>query len=136
MNALECFRVELPSWRPAVEAWLDALPAAVRTSPPLAAVAYLFDAPILVALGSRELADVEQSWIDWAALEERARSSGDVALAAVRAGQGLAAGDPGPALGLMLVFPAVDDFRWVHAAGVVFEIVSDLMRRHSLAVTG
>ncbi|MGH9011311.1 MAG: hypothetical protein ACRDYF_15920 [Acidimicrobiia bacterium] len=136
MNALDCFRAELPRWRPAVEAWLDAFPASVRTSPPLAALAYLFDAPVLVALGSRELSDLEQGWIDWTALEERARRSGDVALATMRAGQALAAGDPGPALGLMLVFPAIDAFRWVHAAGTVFEIVSERMRRHALSVSG
>jgi hypothetical protein len=134
MNALARFQASLPEWRPAVEAWLDDLPAGVRTNPDRAALAYLFAAPPMEAIGSGTLADVSSGWIDWVALDERASASGDVERAVLAAARALDGGDPGPALGLMLLFPNVEAFYWVHAAGTVFEIVSQRLQHASFAL--
>jgi hypothetical protein len=134
MSALASFQAALPTWRPAVEAWLDSLPAPVRSDPPRAALAYLFASPPLQALGADLHADVEAGWVDWDGLEHRATQAGDVERALIHATRCLAAGDPGPALGLMLIFPSIDAFHWAHAAATVHSIVSDRQYRHAFAV--
>ena len=133
MSALEEFRAALPGWRTAVEEWLDRQPAWFRNDPAWAGSAYLLNAPPLVALGSMSLKSVEEGRIRWDALVERAAGTGDVETALVRAALELASGDPGPALGLMFVFPHVPAFAWAHAAGVLFELVEERVRRHPLA---
>lgn len=134
MNTLEEFRSTLPVWRVAVEEWLDRQPAWFRNDPGWASSVYLLGAPPLVALGSMALKSVEESWIRWDEILARADATGDVEAALARAAYELAHGDPGPALGLMLVFPRLAVFRWAHAAGVLYQIVDARSRAHPLAV--
>lgn len=134
MTALREFRATLPAWREAVESWLEHQPAWFRNDPAWAASVYLLNAPPLVALGSLSLKSVEAGWIKWEELLRRAEMAGDVEAMLARAAYHLAAGDPGPALGSMLVFPQVDALKWAHAAGVLFELVEDRVHRHPLAV--
>jgi hypothetical protein len=133
MSTLTEFRATLPGWRPAVEEWLDRQPAWFRNDPAWASSVYLLNAPPLVALGSMSLKSVEEGWIQWEALFERAVHAGEVEAALARAAYELGRGDPGPALGLMLVFPHVPVFAWAHAAGVLHELVHERLRRHPLA---
>ena len=130
MNALDEFRSTLPAWRVAVEEWLDQQPAWFRNDPAWASSIYLLGAPPLVLLGSMTLKSVEQGWIHWEELLARADSAGDVEVTLARAAYRLAQGDPSPALGLMLLFPMVDVFRWAHAAGVLYLQVDDQLRYH------
>lgn len=134
MSAMAQFQAHLPTWRPAVEAWLDTLPVTVRTDPARAALTYLLAAPPLGALGADHLADLDTGRIDWPALEAHAAQAGDVERALLHAAHCLAYDDPGPALGLMLLFPHVEAFHWAHAAGTVHEIVVDRLRRHAFAL--
>lgn len=134
MSALARFQAAMPTWRPTVEAWLDTLPAAVRTDPSRAALAYLFASPAFRALDAELHSDLEDGWVDWPHLEQRVTQADHVERALLHAARGLAAGDPGPALGLMLVFPEVDAFYWAHAAGTVHEIVSQCLRQHAFAM--
>ena len=133
MNALDEFRSTLPAWRVAVEEWLDQQPAWFRNDPAWASSVYLLGAPSLVALGSMTLKSLEEGRIHWEELLARADSAGDVEVALARAAYRLAQGDPGPALGLMLFFPAVEVFRWGHAAGVLYLCVDGWLRRHPFA---
>ncbi len=133
MTALAEFRAALPGWRTAVDAWLDRQPAWFRNHPGWASSVYLMNAPPLVAVGSMALKSVEEGWIRWDCLLARAERAGDVETALARAARELAAGDPGPALGLMLVFPHVEAFAWAHAAGVLYELIEERLRRHPLA---
>lgn len=133
MTALAEFQASLPGWRLAVEDWLDRQPAWFRNHPAWASSVYLLNAPPLVALGSKSLKSVEEGWIRWDALVERAARAGDVETALARAAHELASGDPGPALGLMLVFPNVPAFAWAHAGGVLYQLVEERRRRHPLA---
>jgi phage tail protein X len=133
VSALAQFRSELPVWRPIIEAWLDELPATVRNDPCRAAVAYLLASPPIAALGSEALCNLDYSWVDWAALDHRAQASGEAEVVLVAAARNLADDDPGLALGLMLVFPHVDAFRWGHAAGTVHAIVQERVSQHPLA---
>ena len=128
MNALDEFRSTLPAWRVAVERWLDDQPAWFRNDPAWASSVYLLGAPSLVALGSMALKSLEEGWINWQELLVRADAAGDVEAALACAAYRLAQGDPGPALGLMLLFPAVDVFRWAHSAGALYLLVDH--RRH------
>lgn len=132
MTALKEFRAGLPAWRAAVEDWLDRQPAWFRNNPAWAASVYLLGAPGLVALGSMSLKSVEEGWINWEEIATRADRAGAVEAALARAAYELASGDPGPALGLMLVFPQVDAFRWAHAAGVLYQLIEDRLHRHPL----
>jgi hypothetical protein len=132
MNPLDEFRSTLPVWRVAVEEWLDRQPAWFRNDPVWAGSVYLLGAPSLVALGSMTLKSLEQGWINWDELLARADRAGDVEVALARAAYRLAQGDPGPALGLMLLFPSVEDFRWAHAAGVLFMLVADRRYYHPM----
>lgn len=134
MSSLETFRAGLPAWRPTVEAWLDALPAPVRTDPTRAALAYLFAAPPLRAIGAEQFVDLQTGSIDWRTLEHRAAHAGDVERALLHAARCLAADDPGPALGLMLVFPAIDAFAWSHAAATVHALVTERLQRHAFSL--
>lgn len=129
MNALARFQAAMPAWRPTIEAWLDTLPVTVRTDPARASLAYLFASPPLQALGAEFHSDIDDGWVDWITLERRAIEAGNVERALLRAAQCLAAADPGPALGLMLLFPDVEAFYWAHAGGAVFEIVSSRLNR-------
>jgi len=133
MTALAEFRAAFPAWRTAVEEWLDRQPAWFRNDPAWASSVYLLNAPPLVALGSMSLKSVEEGCIRWDSLVERAARAGEVETALARAAHELASGDPGPALGLMLVFPGVPVFAWAHAAGVLYELVEERLRRHPLA---
>ena len=133
MSTLAEFRATLPGWRPAVEEWLDRQPAWFRNDPAWASSVYLLNAPPLVAIGSLSLKSVEEGWIRWDVLFERAARAGDVETVLARAAHELASGDPGPALGLMLVFPHVPAFVWAHAGGVLYELVHERLRRHPLA---
>lgn len=135
MNALARFQAAMPTWRPAIEAWLDTLPAAVRTDPARASLAYLFASPPLEAVGAELHSDIDDGWVDWPTLERLATEAGDVEWTLLRAAQCLAAGDPGPALGLMLLFPDVEAFYWAHAGGAVFEIVSSRLNRSMFVAT-
>lgn len=128
MNALAAFRSTLPAWRVAVDEWLDGQPAWFRNEPEWASAVYLLGAPPLVALGSMSLKSLEQGWIAWDEILARARAAGDVEAALAAAAYHLAQGDPGPALGLMLVFPGIEVFRWAHAAGTLYHLVE--CRRH------
>ena len=128
MNALDEFRSTLPAWRIAVDEWLDRQPAWFRNEPAWASSIYLLGAPPLVALGSMTLKSLEEGWINWEELLYRADAAGDVEAALARAAYRLAQSDPGAALGLMLLFPAIAAFRWAHAAGVLYLLVDD--RRH------
>lgn len=132
MTALKEFRAGLPAWRVAVEDWLDRQPAWFRNDPAWAGSVYLLNSPALVALGSMSLKSVEEGWINWEELLRRTELAGDIEAMLGRAAYHLAAGDPGPALGSMLVFPHVEAFQWAHAAGVLFEFVEDRVRRHPL----
>ena len=132
MNALAEFRASLPGWRPSIEEWLDRQPAWFRNDPAWASSVYLLNAPPLVALGSMSLKSVEEGWIRWDSLIMRASFAGDVETALARAALELASSDPGPALGLMLVFPNMPAFAWAHAAGVLYELVGERLRRHPL----
>lgn len=117
MNALARFQAAMPNWRPSVEAWLDTLPAAVRTDPARASLAYLFASPPLHAFSPEVSRDLEDGRVDWPTLEQRAGQEGHVERALLHAGRGLADGDPGPALGLMLLFPDVEAFYWFSRPG-------------------
>ena len=130
MNALDDFRLTLPAWRHAVEEWLDEQPAWFRNDPTWASSVYLLGAPPLVALGSMTLKSLEEGWIHWDELLRRADGAGDIEVALARAAYGLAQGDAGPALGLMLLFPAIESFRWAHAAGVLYLLVDGWRHRH------
>lgn len=130
MNALDEFRSTLPAWRTAVEKWLERQPAWFRNDPAWAGSVYLLGAPPLVALGSMTLKSLEEGWINWEKLLGRADAAGDVEAALARAAYGLAQGDPCPALGLMLLFPAIEVFRWAHAAGVLYLLLDDQRHRH------
>jgi hypothetical protein len=132
MNALDEFRSTLPAWRMAVEEWLDRQPAWFRNDPAWAGSVYLLGAPPLVALGSMTLKSLEEGWINWEQLLGRADAAGDVEAALARAAYGLAQGDPGAALGLMLLFPAIEVFRWAHAAGTLYLLVNDRRHLHPL----
>ncbi|MGI8808584.1 MAG: hypothetical protein ACR2KK_12200 [Acidimicrobiales bacterium] len=132
-GALEAFRSTLPSWWVEVEEWLDRQPSWFRNHPAWASSVYLLNAPPLVAMGSLALKSVEEGWIRWEAILARAEAAGEVEAALARAAYELAGGDPGPALGLMLVFPQVPDFAWAHAAGVLHELIEQRLRRHPLA---
>lgn len=72
MSALAEFRATLPGWRPAVEDWLDGQLAWFRNDPAWASSVYLLNAPPLVGLGSMSVKNVEEGWIRWDALIERA----------------------------------------------------------------
>lgn len=133
MTALAEFRAGLPGWRTAIDAWLDRQPAWFRNHPGWASSVYLLNAPPLVAVGSMSLKSVEEGWISWDCLLARAKRAGNVETALAQAARELAAGDPGPALGLMLVFPHVGAFAWAHAAGVLYELIEERLRRHPLA---
>lgn len=132
MTALEEFRSDLPAWRVTVEEWLGRQPIWFRNDAAWAASVYLLAAPPLVALGSMSLKSVEGGWINWDEIVIRADRAGAVEAALARAAYQLAGGDPGPALGLMLVFPQVQPFRWAHAAGVLYEMIEDRVHRHPL----
>ncbi len=134
MNALARFQAAMPSWRPTVEAWLDTLPATVRTDPARAGLAYLFASPPLHALSAELSNELDDGLVDWPTLEQRATQAGHVERALLHSAHGLAAGDPGPALGLMLLFPDVEAFYWAHAAGTVHEIVCQRLRQHAFVV--
>jgi len=134
MNTLEEFRSTLPVWRVAVEEWLDRQPAWFRNDAGWASSVYLLGAPPLLALGSMALKSVEEGWIRWDEILTRADAAGDVEAALARAAFELAKGDPGPALGLMLVFPGLTVFRWAHAAGVLYQMVDARSHFHPLAV--
>lgn len=134
MNTLEEFRSTLPVWRVAVEEWLDRQPAWFRNDPGWASSVYLLGSPPLVALGSMALKSLEEGWIRWDEILTRAGATGDVEAALARAAYELAKGDPGPALGLILVFPRLTVFRWAHAAGVLYQIVDARSHSHPLAV--
>lgn len=123
MNALEDFRSTLPAWRVAVGEWLDQQPAWFRNDPAWTSSVYLLGAPPLVALGSMTLKSLEEGWIHWDELLHRAGDAGDIEVALARAAYRLAQGDAGPALGLMLLFPTIEVFRWAHAAGVLYLLV-------------
>jgi hypothetical protein len=114
MNALDEFRSTLPAWRVAAEEWLDRQPAWFRNNPAWASSVYLLGAPTLVALGSMALKSLEQGWINWDELLARADRAGDVEVTLARAAYRLAQDDPGPALGLMLLFMLVADRRLSH----------------------
>lgn len=124
MNALARFQAAMPTWCPTVEAWLDTLPAAVRTDPARASLTYLFASPPLQALGAEFHSDIDDGWVDWPTLERRATEAGDVERALLRAAHCLAAGDPGPALGLMLLFPDVEAFYWFSRPGLAVSPMS------------
>ncbi len=130
MNALAEFRSTLPAWRVAVEEWLDQQPVWFRNDPAWASSVYLLGAPPLVALGSMALKNLEEGWIDWEELLARGDDAGDMESALARAAYRLAQGDPGPALGLMLVFPAVEVFQWGHAAGVLYLLIDGRNHHH------
>ncbi len=134
MNALDEFRSTLPTWRVAVEEWIDRQPAWFRNDPAWASSVYLLGAPPLVALGSMALKNVEEGWIGWEEILARADTAGVVEVALAHAAYELAKGDPGPALGLMLVFPRLPVFKWAHAAGVLYQIVEARSRSHPLTV--
>jgi hypothetical protein len=131
MNALARFQAAMPIWRPAVEAWLENIPAAVRTDP--ARAASLTCSPLLrcrpsapsATATSMEAGSIGGRWSNAPARPELER-------ALFRTARCLAAGDPGPAFGLMLLFPDVEAFYWAHAAGNVFEVVCDRLRRSSV----
>ena len=133
MSALARFQAALPTWRPAVEAWLEGLPLRVRTDPSRAALAYLFASPPLQAIGAELYADFEDGWVDWPSLEHRAAQAGDAERVLVHAARCLADEDPGPALGLMMLFPHVEAFHWAHAAGTIHALVRDQISRHALS---
>ena len=133
MNALEEFRSTLPAWRTAVESWLDDQPAWFRNDPAWASSVYLLGAPPLVALASMTLKSLEEGWIRWEELARRADGAGEIEATLCRAAYRLAQGDPGPALGLMLLFPAVEVFRWAHAAGVLYLLVEQRQQHPLLA---
>ncbi len=132
MNALDEFRSTLPAWREAVEEWLGRQPTWFRRDPAWVGSVYLLGEPSLVALGSMRLKSLEERWINWEELMDRADGAGDVEAALTRAAYRIAQGDPGPALGLMLLFPNVEAFRWAHAAGVLFTLVQDRRNFHPL----
>ncbi len=134
MNALEEFRSTLPVWRVAVEEWLEAQPAWFRNDPAWASSVYLLGAPPLEALASMTLKSVEEGWIRWDEILARAGATGEVEAALAGAAYELANGDPGPALGLMLVFPRLPVLRWAHAAGILYQIVEARSHSHPLAV--
>ena len=134
MNTLEEFRSTLPVWRVAVEEWLDRQPAWFRNDPAWASSVYLLGAPPLLAVGSMSLKSVEEGWIQWDEIIARADAAGIVEAALAQAAFELAQGDPGPALGLMLVFPKLQIFRWAHAAGVLYQLVQGRAESHPLAV--
>ena len=131
VNALDEFRSTLPAWRVAIEEWLDQQPAWFRNDPAWASSIYLLGAPPLVALGSMTLKSLEEGWIHWQELLRRADGTGEIETALARAAYRLAQDDAGPALGLMLLFPAVNVFRWAHAAGVL-HLLLDEERHHPL----
>lgn len=133
MNALAGFQAGLPTWRPTVEAWLDTLPVAVRTDAARAALAYLFAAPAMRAIGVEQLAHLDAGTVDWLTLEQRAADAGNIERALLHAARCLANDDPGPALGLMLVFPEIDAFVWAHAAATVHTLISERLQRHALS---
>lgn len=132
MSALASFQASMPTWRPAVERWIEQQPIEVRTDPARAGTEYLLTSPPLERLGSRHLSDRRNGWVDWPALAARADADGDVSRVLVRATGALAGGDPGPALALMLLAPQVLAFHWAHAAGTVFGIVAERLRWHPL----
>ncbi len=133
-GALSAFRSTLPSWRVEVEEWLDRQPAWFRNHPAWAASVYLLNAPPLVAIGSLTLKCVEARWINWDEIVSRAENAGQVEAALARAAIELASDDPGPSLGLMLVFPDIESFRWAHAAGVLYGMICERSEAHPLAV--
>ena len=134
MTALEEFRSTLPTWRVAVEEWLDRQPPWFRNDPAWASSVYLLGAPPLVALGSMALKGVEGGWIQWDEILARAHAAGVVEAALAHAAYELAKGDSGPALGLMLVFPGLSVFSWAHAAGVLYHLVQDRAQCHPLPI--
>ncbi|MEW6474297.1 MAG: hypothetical protein AB1679_18755 [Actinomycetota bacterium] len=133
MNALANFQAALPSWRPAVEAWLERLPATIRTHPSRAALAYLFTSPALQAIDAELYTDLEAGRIDWPGLEHRASEAGDVERVLVHAAKHLVDDDPGPALGLMLLFPHIEAFHWAHSAGTIHALLEERLNRHALS---
>lgn len=133
VTTLESFRCQLPAWRASIDAWLGQQPEWFRNDPAWASSVYLLGSPLLVRLGSMALKSVEEGWINWDAILARAEHAGAVEAALAGAAHCLACCDPGPALGLMLVFPGEPAFGWAHAAGVLHETIAERNRRHPLA---
>ena len=132
MATLESFRSAMPRWRESVDAWLDQQPSWFRNDPAWASSVYVLAGPALARLGVPSLIDLERQRIDWATILARTAHASRAERALAEAAYHLACDDPGPALGLMLVFPYDESFAWAHAGGVLYEIIAQRRVAHPL----